>query len=144
MVQSIIEGEKMAQNYIAETKYGKIKVSRNAIAKAAVDSIDQLRDHVTLCSRRGKALRKNSAIELTAVDVEVIEGDIRIGLNVIVTFGSSLTATADALADAIGKALRRTLGRGPSSVTVTVRGVISKGTIAPRNVVLRREPEVQQ
>ena len=134
----------MAQSYVAETKYGKIKVGRNAIARAAVESLEELGNRVTLCSRRGKILRKHSVAELTAVDVEAIEGDIRLTVYVIVRFGLSITKTADAIVDAIRKDVRRMLGRSPSVITVRVRGVISKGVVAPRDITIKRELEVQQ
>ena len=133
----------MAQSYITETKYGKIKVSRSSIARAVVDSLDDMRDKVSMSSNRGKLLREGSAAELNAVDVEAFEGNIRIRVNVIVRFGVSITETADAIAASVQKALRRILGRGPSLVTIRVRGVISKKTVAPRDLTIRRELEVQ-
>ena len=133
----------MAQSYTLKTKYGKIKVSRNAIARAVVDSLDDMRGKVSMSSNRGKLLREGSAAELNAVDVEAFEGDIRIRVNVIVRFGVSITKTADAIAASVQKALRRILGRGPSLVTIRVRGVISQKNIAPRNITIRRELEVQ-
>ena len=74
----------MAQNYTVTTKYGRITVSRNAIAKAAVDSLEDMGSRVILCSRRGKILKKNGAAEFAAVEVESIQGDIRLTINVIV------------------------------------------------------------
>ncbi|MBR6444643.1 MAG: Asp23/Gls24 family envelope stress response protein [Firmicutes bacterium] len=133
----------MAQSYTLKTKYGKIKVSRSAIARAVVDSLDDMRGKVSMSSNRGKLLREGSAAELNAVDVEAFEGDIRIRVNVIVRFGVSITETADAIAASVQKALRRILGRGPSLVTIRVRGVISQKNIAPRNITIRRELEVQ-
>ena len=133
----------MAQSYTIETKYGKIKVSRDAIAKIVVDSLEDLRKRLVLSTRRAKVLKTGSTAELNAVEVEAFEGDIRIMVNVIVRFGSSMTETADALADAVQKSMIRALGRGPSLVTMAVRGVISKKTVAPRKLTIRRELEVQ-
>ena len=133
----------MAQNYTVATKYGKITVSRNAIAKAAVDSLEDMGSRVILCSRRGKILKKNGAAEFAAVEVESIQGDIRLTVNVIVKFGISITKTADDIAGSISEAVRRTLGKAPSVITVMVRGVISQNKVAPRNLTIRRELEVQ-
>ena len=133
----------MAQSYTIQTKYGKIKVSRDAIAKIVVDSLGDLRKRLILSTRRGKAIKAGSAAEINAVDVEAFEGNIRINVNVIVRFGSSMTETADSLAETVQKALKRAVDRGPSLVTMAVRGVISKKTIAPRDLVIRRELEVQ-
>ena len=96
----------MAQNYTVATKYGRITVSRNAIAKAAVDSLEDMGSRVILCSRRGKILKKNGAAEFAAVEVESIQGDIRLTINVIVKFGISITKTADDIAGSISEAVR--------------------------------------
>ena len=128
----------MAQSYITETRYGKIKVSRNAVARAAVDSLEDIRDVVFLCNHRGKLIKKGTDAELTAVDVDAFEGDLRIKVNVIMKFGVSITVTADKIADRVQKALRLTLGRGPSSVSVVVKGVRSKN-VAARDIVIKRE-----
>ncbi len=133
----------MAQNYTVATKYGKITVSRNAIAKAAVDSLEDMGSRVSLCSRRGKILRKNGAAEFAAVEVESIQGDIRLTVNVIIRFGISITKTADDIVRSVQEAVRRILGKGPSVITVMVRGVISQEKVAPRNLTIRRELEVQ-
>ena len=124
---------------------GQIHFSKNVIYRICSDAVNATGD-ARIQNYKGRYTTKKpgllNAFNQNEVDeddilIEESEGAIRITIYIVIRFGVSMSAAADAIIDHVYREMESVLGMRPANVTVIVTGTASK-TIAKRSIEFSR------
>lgn len=127
----------MYENSKTTNEYGTIVITRAAVSRIILRCVSEFTERFILTNRKGRMFNPISRLgydESDHLDVAFDEaGAPEIRVYGIIRFGASITATCRELIDRIRSRIRTVTGRDPISITIVVKGTISKN-IVPRHI----------
>ena len=123
---------------IVRNEYGAIAVNKGVIEKMIVEDLLDMTDKVILCNKKGKVIKDNPTPLIDpdyydSVEVSEKKNHIRVKVYIIARFGNSISRLSDEIMNRIESDFRMLRLDMPSSITVSVKGVMSSKLIK-RNI----------
>lgn len=128
---------------IVRNEYGAIAVNKGVIEKMIVEDLLDMTDKVILCNKKGKVIKDNPTPLIDpdyfdSVEVSEKKNHIRVRVYIIAKFGNSISRLADEIMNRIESDFRMLRLDLPSSITVSVKGVLSSKLIKRNIEVVRK------
>lgn len=121
--------------YTKTNEMGTIHISKNVIGNIVIDVTDKLNKKVLLCNSKGKA-NFNEKKSMSFLEAEMNEEGLFIKIYILVQFGTSISAVAGQIIDSVKTMVKSTIGIEPETVSLSIKGVISKN-VSKRDIEVK-------
>jgi len=126
--------------YEIDSDLGKITLDNAVIGSIIIQEATATEGKIILCSAKGKPIKqpvKRNGEDGSFFDLSWNKGDLDIIIYVIVKLGGSITTIAEGFNERLGKTINGLLGLQPKSITVNIKGILSKN-ISDRDIKITK------